>query len=141
VGVVLALGVVAAGAEPAGTIGVGVVEVLVESEFDEGVAGGGFCPPGMTMGVGLAPLPPLPPLSPPLSLPVSEFSCGGQSTDVGGQLSVLPDPSEPGGAQPAPAPKSPAVVQSALATPTGSTATHATTEKAAAAIHIREVLI
>jgi hypothetical protein len=67
----------------------------------------------MTMGVGSAPTPPLPPLS-PLSLPVSELSFAGQSTDVGGQLSVFPDPDEsPGGAQPAPAPKSPAVVRSA----------------------------
>jgi hypothetical protein len=92
----------------------------------------------MTMGVGLAPPPPLL----PLSLPESEFSCGGQSTDVGGQLSVLADPDdEPGGARPAPAPKSPAPVQSALATPTGSTATHPASEKAAAAIRIREALI
>jgi hypothetical protein len=127
---------------PTGTIGVGDVEVLVEPEPDAGVAGGGFWPLGMTMGVGLAPPPPLLPLSLPLSLPESEFSCGGQSTDVGGQLSVLPDPDdEPGGAQPEPAPKSPAPVQSALATPTGSTATHPAREKAAAAIDIREVLI
>jgi hypothetical protein len=34
--------VVAVEAEPAATIGVGGVEVLVESELDEGVAGGGF---------------------------------------------------------------------------------------------------
>ena len=61
-----------------------------------------------------------PPL-PPLSLSESGFSCGGQSTDVGGQLSVLPEPDdEPGGGQPAPAPKSPGVVQSAWAMPTGS---------------------
>jgi hypothetical protein len=123
---------------PTGTIGVGDVEVVVESEPDAGVAGGGFWPLGMTMGVDLAPPPPLL----PLSLPESEVSCGGQSTEVGGQLSVLPDPDDdPGGAQPAPAPKSPAVVQSAWATPTGSTATHPASEKAAAAIRIREVLI
>lgn len=60
------------------------MEVLVESESDEAVAGGGFCPSDITMGVGLAP-PSF--LSPPL--PVSESNCGGQSTDVGGQLSVL----------------------------------------------------
>jgi hypothetical protein len=110
VGVALVLGVVDMGAEPTGTIGLGGVEVLVESESDEGVAGGGLWPLGMTMGVDLASPPPLS----PLSLSESEPSCGGQSTDVGGQLSVLPDPDdEPGGAQPEPAPKSPAPVQSA----------------------------
>jgi hypothetical protein len=105
------VGVAAAGAEPTGTIGLGGVEVLGESDpDDEGVAGGGFWPLGMTMGVGLASPPPLP----PLSLSESEPSCGGQSTDVGGQLSALPDPpDEPGGAQPEAAPKSPAPVQSA----------------------------
>jgi hypothetical protein len=79
---------------------------------------------------------------------VSELSFGGQSTDVGGQLSVFPDPDEsPGGGQPAPAPKSPALVQSALATPTGSRVTDPANTKAAAAIRrwpcrvdIREVL-
>jgi hypothetical protein len=141
VGVVLVVAVAARGAEPTGTIGVGDVEVVVESEPDAGVAGGGFWPLGMTMGVGFAPPPPLPPLSPPLSRPESDFNCGGQSTDVGGQLSVFPDPDdEPGGAQPAPAPKSPAIVQSARATPTGTKATHPTSEKAAAAIRTREVL-
>jgi hypothetical protein len=125
------LGFVAAGAEPTATIGVGGVEVLVESEPDAAVAGGGFWPLGMTMGVGLAP---------PLSLSESEPSCGGQSTDVGGQLSVLPDPEEsPGGAQPAPAPKSPAVVQSAFAMPIGTTTIHPTNETTAAAVHIRKV--
>jgi hypothetical protein len=111
------------------------VEVLVESEPDEGLAGGGFSPLGMTIGVDW--------LSPPLllSLPVSESSCGGQSTDVGGQLSAFPDPDDESGAgQPAPAPKSPGVVQSALATPTGSTATHPTSKKAVAAIRNREML-
>ena len=122
------LGVTPVGAAPTGTIGVGGVEVLVESEPDGGVADGGFWPLGITMGVGLAPPPPLPPLSPPLSLPESEFSCGGQSTDVGGQLSVLPDPDdEPGGGQPA------------WAMLTGSNATHAASDKAPAAIQIREV--
>jgi hypothetical protein len=113
---VVALGVVPVGAPPTATIGLGGVEVLVEFDPDEGVAGAGFWPPGITMGVGWVPPPPLPPLPPlsPLSLPESELSFGGQSTDVGGQLSVLPDPDEPpGGAQPEPAPKSPAVVQSA----------------------------
>jgi hypothetical protein len=109
VGVVLVLVVVPVETGPTGTIGVGDVEVLVESEPDAGVAGGGFCPLGMTMGVGLASPPPLS----PLSLSESEPSCGGQSTDVGGQLSVFPDPDEPGGAQPEEAPKSPAPVQSA----------------------------
>jgi hypothetical protein len=98
------------GADATGTIGVGGVEVLVESEPDAGLAGGGFWPLGMTMGVGLA----LPPPLSPLSLSESEPSCGGQSTDVGGQLSAFPDPDESfEGAQPAAAPKSPAVVQSA----------------------------
>jgi len=121
---------------PTGTIGVGVVEVLVESEFDDGVAGGGFWPPGMTMGDGLAPPSFLSPS------PESEPSCGGQSNDVGGQLSALPDPDdEPGGAQPEPAPKSPAPVQSALATPTGSMAAQPTTDKATAVSRIRESLI
>ncbi|HXO53311.1 MAG TPA: hypothetical protein VN888_20285 [Mycobacterium sp.] len=87
------------------------------------------------MGVGLAPPPPLPP---PLSLAVSELSFGGQSTDVGGQLSAFPDPDElPGGAQPAPAPKAPAVVQSACAMPTGSRVSEPANTKAAAAIHLR----
>jgi hypothetical protein len=111
-----------------------VVEVLVESEPDSGVAGGGFWPLGMTMGVGLAPPPPLS----PLSLSESESICGGQSIDVGGQLAVFPEP-ELGGAHPEAAPKSPAVVQSAYATLTGNTATHPTIDRAAAAIHIRKV--
>jgi hypothetical protein len=89
----------------------------------------------MTMGVDLA-SPPLP----PLSLSESDFNCGGQSTDVGGQLSMLPEPDEdPGGEQPAPAPKSPAVVQSAFAIPTA--AAQPISEKAAAAMHIRAMLI
>jgi hypothetical protein len=141
VGVVLVVGVAARGAEPTGTIGLGGVEVLVESEPDEDLAGGGFWPSGMTIGVDDASSPPPPPL-PPLSLPESELSCGGQSTDVGGQPSAFPDPDEPpGGAQPAPAPKSPADVQSAWAMPTGTKASHPTSEKAAAAIRTREVLI
>jgi hypothetical protein len=95
------LGFVAVGAEPTGTIGVVGVEVLAESEPEAGAAGGGFWPLGMTMGVGLASPPPLS----PLALSESEPNCGGQSTDVGGQLSVLPDPDdEPGGAQPEAAP-------------------------------------
>jgi hypothetical protein len=113
----------------------GGVEVLVESEPDEAVSGGGFWPLGITMGAALV----SPPLSPPLSLPESDFNCGGQSTDVGGQLSVLPEPDE-GGGHPAPAPKSPGVVQSAFAMPTGINATHPANEKAAAAIRIRPVL-
>jgi hypothetical protein len=148
VGVVLvvALGVVPVGAGPTETIGLGGVEVLAESEPDEGVAGAGFWPLGITMGVGWPPppapppLPPLPLLPPPLSLPASELSCGGQSTDVGGQLSVLPDPDEsPGGAQPEPAPKSPAVVQSACAMPTGSRATDPASTNAAAAVRRRRI--
>jgi hypothetical protein len=148
VALVVALAVVPVGAEPTGTIGVGDVEVLVEAEPDEDLAGGGFWPLGMTIGVDdaspppppLPPLPPLPLVSPPLSLPESELSCGGQSTDFGGQLSVLPDPDEPpGGAQPAPAPKSPAVVQSASAMPTGSRATDPASTTAAAAVRQRRV--
>jgi hypothetical protein len=133
---VLVLGVVAADADPTGTIGVGGVEVLVESEPDEEVAGGGFWPLGITMGVDLV----SPPLLPPFSLPESVFNCGGQSTDVGGQLSVSPEPDEPGGGHPAPAPKSPAVVQSAFAMPMGINATHPASEKAAATSRIRLVL-
>ena len=121
-------------AGPAGTIGVGGVEVLVESEPDAGAAGGGFWPLDMTMGVGLAS-----PCLPLVFVSEFDFSCGGQSTVVGGQLSVLPDPDDaPGGAQPEPAPKSPGLVQSAWATPTESTAT---SEKAAATIHIRTIFI
>ncbi len=131
----LVLGIEVEGAEPTATIGVGEVEVLVESDPDAGVAAGGFWPLGMTMGVGLASPPPLS----PLSFSESEPSCGGQSTDVGGQLSALPDP-ELGGAHPEPAPKSPAVVQSANATLTGNTATDPTIDRTAAAIHIRKVL-
>ena len=133
------LGVVAADTDPTETIGFGGAEVLVESDPDEEVGGGGFWPLGITMGVDLV----SPPLMPPLSLPKSDFNCGGQSTDVGGQLSVLPPPppDEPGGGQPAPAPKSPAVVQSAFAMPTGINAIHPASEKAAAAIRIRPVLI
>jgi len=73
------LGVTPVGAEPTGTIGVGGVEVLVESEPDDGVACGGLWPSGTTMGVGLTPPSPWP----ALPLPESEFSCGGQSTEVG----------------------------------------------------------
>ena len=107
------------------TIGVGGVDLLVESAPDLGI----------TMGDALV----SDPLLPPLSLSESDFNCGGQSTDVGGQLSVLPEPEE-GGGQPAPAPKSPGVVQSALAMPTGINATHPASENAAAAIRIRPVL-
>ena len=143
---VVALAVVPAGAEPTGTIGVADVEVLVESEPDEDFAGVGFCPLGITMGVDSPPppppppLPPLPPPSPPFSLPVSEFSCGGQSTLLGGQLSVLDPDEPPGGAQPAPAPKSPAVVQSAAAMPTtGSRVSDPASTTAAAALRQRRV--
>jgi hypothetical protein len=113
----------------------GGVDVLVGSELDECVAGGAFWPSGMTMGADCASAPPL------LSLPVSESSCGGQSTDVGGQLSALPPPPDdaPGGEQPEAAPKSPAPVQSALATPAGSSA-HPISERTTAAIRIRDVL-
>ncbi|MFG1933637.1 hypothetical protein ACGFK1_23765 [Mycobacterium sp. NPDC048908] len=48
--------------------------------------GAGFCPYGMTIGVV-----DLVSLS-LVSLSESDFNCGGQSTDVGGQLSALPDP-------------------------------------------------
>jgi hypothetical protein len=138
VAVVLVLGVVAPDAAPTRTIGFAGVEVLVESAAEEEAVGGGFWPFGITMGVDLLSL--SPPLSLPVSLPEFDFNCGGQSTDVGGQLSVLPEPDEPGGGQPAPAPKSPGVVQSAFAMPSGSNATHPASEKAAAAIRIRLVL-
>ena len=91
-------------------------------------AGGGFCPLGITMGTDLA-SPPL--LSLSLSLSESDFNCGGQSTDVGGQLSALPDPDDPGGEHPAPAPKSPAVLQSAFATAIGIAAAMSETATAA----------
>jgi hypothetical protein len=80
----------------------------------------------MTMGVDAVPPPA------PASSPEMEFCGGGQSTAVGGQLSLLPDPDEsPGGGQPAPAPKSPATVQSAAAMPVGSTTMHPATKQAA----------
>jgi hypothetical protein len=133
-GVPVAPGVPVAGA-PTGTIGLGGVDVLVGSELDGCVAGGAFWPSGMTMGVDCASPPPL------VSLPVSASNCGGQSTEVGGQLSALPPPPDdaPGGAQPEAAPKSPAPVQSASATPAGSTA-HPISERTAAAIRIRDVI-
>jgi len=124
----------AAGAEPTGTIGLAGVDVLVESEPDDGVAGAGFWPLGMTIGVDLA----SPPLPLSVSLSESDFNCGGQSTDVGGQLSVLLDPDD-GGEQPEPAPKSPAVVQSALAIAIG--ITQAMSDKATATSHIRAAVI
>jgi hypothetical protein len=84
------------------------VDVLFDSEC---LAGGAFCPSGMTMGVDM--LSPPAPASPPLESE-AELCDGGQSTEVGGQLSPPPDPDEsPGGAQPELAPKSPAPVQSA----------------------------
>ena len=137
---VLAVDDFPAGAAPTGTIGVSEVDVLVESELDEDVAGG-FCPFGMTMGVVLSP--PLSLFFPPLSLLSSSPSCGGQSTAVGGQLSVLfdPDESESDGGHPAPAPKSPAVVQSAPATPTGIKTPHPASARTAAARRIRDGLI
>jgi hypothetical protein len=132
--VVPVAGVVPAAGAPTGTIGLGGVDVLVGSELDECVVGGAFWPSGMTMGVDCASPPPL------LSLPESESSCGGQPTDVGGQLSALPDPDDaPGGAQPEAAPKSPAPLQSALATPAHSSA-HPISERTTAAIRIRDVL-
>jgi hypothetical protein len=98
------------------------------------VAGGGFSPYGMTIGVF-----DFDPASlSSLSESESDFNCGGQSTDVGGQLSALPDPDD-GGAHPAPAPKSPGVVQSAFAIAIGTKP--ATVESAAAASHIRTALI
>jgi len=104
-------------------VGVGVVLVL-------GVAvGDGFWPVGNTMGVGLAS-----PVLPPLSPSESDFNGGGQSTDVGGQLSMLLSDPDPGGEQPAPAPKSPAVVQSALTTGT----TQTDSENATAATQMRK---
>jgi hypothetical protein len=114
---------------PAGTMGVGGVDVLVEvppeapavslgwTGFD-----GAVWPSASTMGVDLPPAPPAPPA--PLSAD-SELCDGGQSTLVGGQLSPPPpepEESSPGGGQPEPAPKSPAPVQSALAGPATSTA-------------------
>jgi hypothetical protein len=88
---------------------VGELEVLVESELAECAPMADCAPSGMTMGVVALAV---------LSPPVSEFCDGGQSTEVGGHASALPVPDEsPGGGHPAPAPKSPAPVQSAFATP------------------------
>jgi hypothetical protein len=93
-GVTIAVGAVPVGGAPAGTIGLGGVDVLVGSEC---VVGGACCPLGMTMGVDGLP----PSALPPASSPETEFCGGGQSTAVGGQLLLLPDPAEsPGGGQP-----------------------------------------
>jgi hypothetical protein len=120
---------------PTGTIGVGGVDVLFDSEC---LAGGGCWPSGMTMGAAMLSPPAL--ASPPPESE-SELCDGGQSTDVGGQLSPPPDPEvSPGGAQPELAPKSPAPVQSAQAMPVGATMLHPATNQAettAAASHRR----
>ena len=86
---------------PTGTIGVGGVDVLFDSEC---LAGGACCPSGMTMGADML-SPPAPASLPPESELELELCDGGQSTAVGGQLSPPPEPDEsPGGAQPEPAP-------------------------------------
>lgn len=106
--------------DPTGTIGVDdVVGVADESDVPPALAVvDGFCPSGNTIGDGadsrLAPSPPL-----------SVSTLGGQSTDVGGQAFADELPA-PGGAQPDPAPKSPAPVQSARADG-GATVSHADT--------------
>ncbi|MDT5069917.1 MAG: hypothetical protein QOK02_6072, partial [Mycobacterium sp.] len=124
-GATIVVGAVPMDGAPTGTIGLAGVDVLVVDS--ECTAGGAFCPSGMTIGVALPPLP----LSPE-SDPEMEFCGGGQSTDVGGQLSALPDPDEsPGGGQPEPAPNSPAPVQSAAATLVGSRLIHPATKRAA----------
>ncbi|WP_157850400.1 hypothetical protein [Mycolicibacterium llatzerense] len=92
--------------EPTGTIG---VDDVVADGFVVGGGADGFCPAGST--IGDAALSRLSPPPPPL---LSESIFGGQSTAVGGQA-LADELPPPGGAQPDPAPKSPAPVQSALA--------------------------
>lgn len=100
-------------------VGVGEPELLVESELDECAPMAGCRPSGMTMGV--AAFASAPPAD-------SELCDGGQSSEVGGHASALPVPDEsPGGGHPAPAPKSPAPVQSAFATPLAPTVVKADT--------------
>ena len=73
---------------PAGTIGVGVVDVEVLSLFS---LGGGDCPSGMTIGVAL-PEPESPPPLPESLRPAVEMSDGGQSNFVGGHIFDSSDP-------------------------------------------------
>lgn len=99
--------------DPAPTIGAGASGTLV--------AGCAAIPSGMTIGgvldFSLSPL-------------KAESNLGGQSTEVGGQLSVPPlsEESDPGGGHPEPAPKSPGVSQSARATPAGAISRQPMTE-------------
>jgi hypothetical protein len=111
--------------DPGVTIGAGVSDLSVESDFADDAVVGDAAPSGMMIGFDLDFS-----SSPP---PSGESNCGGQSTEVGGQLwvSLPPDEPELGGAQPAPAPKSPGVSQSACATPTGNTAMQPPTHSAA----------
>ncbi|TDO12061.1 hypothetical protein EV580_3785 [Mycobacterium sp. BK086] len=103
-----------------------VVELVLEPDpaptigaVGVSAAGGAAIPSGMTIGgvldFSLSPL-------------KAESNLGGQSTEVGGQLSVPPlsEESDPGGGHPEPAPKSPGVSQSARATPAGLTSRHPT---------------
>ena len=80
------------GHPPAGTIGVGVVDVEVLSlSWEASSAGGAACPSGITIGVALSE--PESPLPLPESLrPAVEMSDGGQSNLVGGHIF---DSSEP----------------------------------------------
>ena len=103
--------------------------LLVSAEWAGRV--GAVWPSGSTIGVDLSPL-----------LDESLESCdGGQSTDVGGHDSPEPPPDvSPGGGHPEPAPKSPALVQSAPAGPATTTATGASTSTpalSAAAANLR----
>jgi hypothetical protein len=119
-------------------IGPSADDLPAAPEPDVWVPRAGWLPSGIRMGVGLSPPPP-PPLPPDPAL--SSESCeGGQSTDFGGQASPPPPPPEesPGGEHPAPAPKSPAVVQSAPARPAvGTMPSAAVTAQTATAPAIR----
>jgi hypothetical protein len=78
------------GHPPAGTIGVGFVDVEVLSLSS---LGGGDCPLGITIGVALSE-PESPPPLPESLRPAVEMSDGGQSSFVGGHIfeSSEPDP-------------------------------------------------
>ncbi|OYN74920.1 hypothetical protein [Mycolicibacterium sphagni] len=67
------------GPDPATTIGVGASEVSVEPDFEGDPVVCDVAPSGITIGFGLDFSSSLPP-------PNGDSNCGGQSTEVGGQL-------------------------------------------------------